>query len=105
MDKGHYGCDVLNYNTRTFWNFDDATITQYSGYPMNVYDNLPINNEKKRKQLLWMDQIGLCQYYILKNTFLHRAPTILLQGNNYPKRWNILRREQLISQLSKKSLE
>ena len=47
MDKGHYVCDVLEYNIGTWWNCDDATITQYSGYPMNLYDNLSIDNEKK----------------------------------------------------------
>ena len=29
MDKVHYFCDVLDYNTVTWWNYDDATITQY----------------------------------------------------------------------------
>ena len=28
IDKGHYVCDVLYYNTGTWWNFVDATITQ-----------------------------------------------------------------------------
>ena len=23
MDQGHYVCDVLDYNTLTWWNFDD----------------------------------------------------------------------------------
>ena len=36
MDKGHYVCDVLNYNIGTWWNYDDDTITQYPGYPSNV---------------------------------------------------------------------
>ena len=38
MDSGHYVCDVLYYNTGTYWNFDDNTINNYSGYPDNVYD-------------------------------------------------------------------
>ena len=29
MDKGHYVYDVLDYNTGTWWNCDDATITKY----------------------------------------------------------------------------
>ena len=91
MDKGHYVCDVLDYNTGTWWDCDDAKITQYSGYPMNVYDNLSIDNEQKKgKMLLWMDQIGFCQCYKFKNTFLNQVPTILLQGNWYPKGWKIL---------------
>ena len=48
MDKGHYACDVFYYNKGTWWNCDDATITHYSGYPMNVYDNLLIDNEQKK---------------------------------------------------------
>ena len=33
MNKFHYVCDVLYYNTVTWWNCDDETITQYPGYP------------------------------------------------------------------------
>ena len=40
MDTGNYVCDVLDYNTGTWWNFDEVTITKYPGYPMNVYDDL-----------------------------------------------------------------
>ena len=43
--------------------------------------------------LFWMDQIGLCQCYMLKNKFLHPEPPLLLQGNQYPKRWKISRIE------------
>ena len=48
MYRGHYVCDVLDYNTGTWWNCDDVTITRYSGYPKNLYDNLSKENEKKR---------------------------------------------------------
>ena len=48
MDKGNYVCDVLDYNTGTWWNCDDDTITQYPGYPMNVYDDLSIDKKQKR---------------------------------------------------------
>ena len=40
MDQGHYVCDVLDYNTGTWWNCDDEIITEYPGYPMNVYNEL-----------------------------------------------------------------
>ena len=43
LDKGKYVCDVLYYNTRTWWNCDDEKITQYPGYPMNVYNDLSID--------------------------------------------------------------
>ena len=39
MDKDHFVCDVLDYNIGTWWNCDDETITQYLGYPSNVYDD------------------------------------------------------------------
>ena len=45
MDKGHYVCDILDYNTGTWCNFDDDTITQYPGCPMNVYDELLIDKK------------------------------------------------------------
>ena len=48
MDKGHYVCDVSDYNTGTWWNFDDETITQYPGYPMNVYNDLSIDKKQKK---------------------------------------------------------
>ena len=45
--KGHYVFDVLDYNTGAWWNCDDDTITQYPGYPMNIYDELLINKKQK----------------------------------------------------------
>ena len=47
MDKGHYVCFVLEYNTGTWWNFDHDTITQYPVYPMNVYNELLIDKKQK----------------------------------------------------------
>ena len=44
MDSGHYLCGVLDYNTVTWWNCDYKTITNYSGYPENVYNNLSNEN-------------------------------------------------------------
>ena len=34
IDKVHYVCDVLDYNTVTWWNCEDDTITPYPGYPI-----------------------------------------------------------------------
>ena len=48
MDKGHYVCYVLDYNTGTWWNCDDDTITQYPGYPISVYDELLIDKKLKK---------------------------------------------------------
>ena len=50
MDKGHYVCDILDYNTGTWWNCDDDTITQYPGYPMNVHDELLIDKKEKKQE-------------------------------------------------------
>ena len=50
MDKGQYVCDVLYYNTGTWWNCDDDTITQYTGYPLNSYDDLSIDKKTKQKR-------------------------------------------------------
>ena len=47
MDQVHYVCDVLDYNTGTWWNCDDEIITEYQGYPMNVYNEL--SSYKKQK--------------------------------------------------------
>ena len=40
IDKGPYVCDVLNYNTGTWWNCDDEAITRYPVNPMNVCNDL-----------------------------------------------------------------
>ena len=93
MDKGHYVCVVLDYNTGTWWNCDDDTINKYSGYTLNIYNDLSIDKEKKEKKCVWMIHIGLCSCYIFKTTFLHRALTVLLHECQYGKRWNILRIE------------
>ena len=49
MDQGHYVCDVLDYNTGTWWNCGDEKITQYPGYPMNVYNDLSSDKKIKNK--------------------------------------------------------
>ena len=50
MDTGQYVCDVLDYNTGTRWNYENATITQYTRYPMNVYDYLSIDKKPKNEK-------------------------------------------------------
>ena len=47
MDKGNYVCDVLDYSTGKWWNCDDEKVTQYPGYPMNVYNNVSSDKEQK----------------------------------------------------------
>ena len=94
MNKGHYVCDVLYYNTGTQWNCDDETITQYSGYPINVYYDLSIGKKHKQNgEIVCMDgSYRIVSILYIKNKFLNWARTILLQGSQYQKRLNILRR-------------
>ena len=40
MDSGHYVCDVLDYNTGTWWICGDDRIKNYTWYTDNVYDEL-----------------------------------------------------------------
>ena len=59
MDQRNYVCGLLDYNTGTWWNCDDEKVTQYPGYPMNVYNDLSSDKkQKKEKDKIWMDQIG-----------------------------------------------
>ena len=57
LDQGHYICDVLDYNTGTWWKCDDEIVTKYPGYPMNVC--IEVSSDKKQKKvkyMIWMDQ-------------------------------------------------
>ena len=69
MGKGHYVCDVLDYIKGTWCNFDDFTMTKYSGYPKSVYDNLSIDKEQKRVNVILdgSDSI-MSMLYVKKHT-------------------------------------
>ena len=57
MDKEHYICDVLYYITETWWKYDDEIVTKYSGYPMNIYNEVSSDKKQKKvKDMIWMDQ-------------------------------------------------
>ena len=47
MDQGHYVCDVLDYNTGIWRKCDYEIVTEYPGYPMNVYNELSSDKKKK----------------------------------------------------------
>ena len=47
-DSDHYICDVLDYNTGTWWKCDYDIITIYSGYTENFYDDLSHEMNKNR---------------------------------------------------------
>ena len=55
MDKGHYVCDVLEYNTVTWWNCYDVKITQYPVYSMNVYYELLFDKKKTNSKIVCMN--------------------------------------------------
>ena len=68
MDQGHYVCDVLDYYTGTWWNCDDEKVTEYPGYPMNVYNDLSRDKKQKigkRQDMDGSDRI-VSMLYILK---------------------------------------
>ena len=52
MDKGHSVCDVLDYNTGTWWTFDNVTITKYSGYQKSICDDLSIDRKQKKVNVI-----------------------------------------------------
>ena len=56
MDQGHYVRDVLEYNTGTWWNCDDEIVTQYPGYPMNVYNDVSSDKKQKMGKIQDMDR-------------------------------------------------
>ena len=55
IDQGHYVCDVLEYNTGTWLNFDDEIVTEYPGYPMNVYNKLSSDKKQNIGKIQDMD--------------------------------------------------
>ena len=72
-DKGHYICDVLDYNTVAWWNWDDATITQYSGYPMNIYMiiyRLIMSKKKENSYPVWIIQDYVNVIYLKKHSYI-----------------------------------
>ena len=52
LDQGHYVCDVLDYNTGTWWKCDDEIVTKYPGYLMNVYNEVSSDKKKKVKDMI-----------------------------------------------------
>ena len=79
MDQGHYVCDVLDYNTGTWWNCDDEIVTEYPGYPMNVYNEL--SSDKKQKKGKRYDMDGseriLSMIYIRKDILSVRTHSFI----------------------------
>ena len=77
VDSGHYVCDVLDYNTGTWWNCDDETIINYSGYPYNVYNDLSNETEQKKgRNFIMNGSYRIMSILYIKETFLHPEHTL-----------------------------
>ena len=51
MDSDHYYCDLLYFNTGKRWRCEDITISEFSGYPDSVYDELSHEDIHKKKYI------------------------------------------------------
>ena len=85
MDKGHYFCDVLDYNTGTWCNFDDVTITKYSGYPKSVYDNLSIDKNRKRVNVILDGSDRIVSMLYIKTYILESRTYSFITGKSVSK--------------------
>ena len=95
MNIGHYFCDVLDYNTETWWRCDDDIITNYSGYPENVYDDVSHEYGKKGNRIIMNGSDMIVSMLYMKRDILTSRTYSFLLGNHYPKILKILRREKL----------
>ena len=87
MDKDHYVCYVLDYNTGTWWNCDDDTITQYPGYPLNVYDELLTDKkEKENFKIFCMDgSYRIVSMVYSKKDIISSSTYSFITGNSVSK--------------------
>ena len=89
MDSGHYVCDLLDYNIGTWCICDDDTITQYPEYPINLYDDLPIDDKQKQKGKITCmngsDMILSMVYSIFKKYILSLITYSLITGTSVSK--------------------
>ena len=86
IDKGYYVCDLLDYNTGTWWNCNDGKITQYPGYPMNVYDNLSIDKIIIKLERLCMDGSDrIVSMLYIKKYILALSTYSFITGNSVSK--------------------
>ena len=95
----------MDYNTGSWYNCDYNTITNYSGYPENVYGDLSNENEQKRGKYIMNGSYRIVSMLYIKEKFLQTAHTISVLVSQYPKILKILRREYLNLTFSEKSLE
>ena len=86
MYKGHYVCDILEYNTVTWCIYDDDTITKYSVYPMNVYDNLSIDKKpKKWKEVIMGGSDRIVSMLYIKKYILALSTYYFITGRSVSK--------------------
>ena len=86
MYKVHYVCDILEYNTVTWCIYDDDTITKYSVYPMNVYDNLSIDKKpKKWKEVIMGGSDRIVSMLYIKKYILALSTYYFITGRSVSK--------------------
>ena len=85
MDKGHYVYDVLDYNTRTWWHYDYDTINQYSGYPINVYDDLSIDKKQKKRIVCMYVSDRIVSMLYIKKDILESITYSFITGKSVSK--------------------
>ena len=86
MDKGHYVCDVLDYITGTLWDCDDDTITQYTGYPINIYNDLSIYKKQKKGGKVCMDVLDMIVSMLcLKKYIIASSTYFFISGKSVSK--------------------
>ena len=66
----HCVCCVLDYSTGACWNCDGDTITNYSGYPYNVYNYLSDENEQKKGKFIGIGSDRIVSILYIKREIL-----------------------------------
>ena len=92
MDSFHYVCDVLDNIRGRWWNCNNDTITNYSGYLKNVYDILS-NKNKKGEEIVMNRSDRIVSMLYIKYTFLYPEKALFVLRIQYPNILKILRIE------------
>ena len=83
MDSGQYYCDVLYYNTETWWRYDNDKITNFRGYPENInYEILHENKQNQAKRHIIKVSDGIVSMLQIKQTFSYTELTRFFIGKS-----------------------
>ena len=84
--KCHYVCDLFDCNKVTWWNCDDDTITQYTGYPINIYNDLSIYKKQKKGGKVCMDVLDMIVSMLcLKKYIIASSTYFFIRGKSVSK--------------------